>query len=181
MATINIETYKIGYTDQFFFDTNVWLLLFGNLANFKPRDQREYSKLFKESLKREIPIYISSMILSEFANVLLRLEFKQWKTINKFTEIKDFKRDFGITQEYKNSVQSIKSALKTILELPNIHLISDFFNGINVEAILYNFDVVDFNDAYITELVRNKYKVVTNDKDFQKLDSKLDIITTQVN
>lgn len=181
MATINIETYKIGYTDQFFFDTNVWLLLFGNLANFKPRDQREYSKLFKESLQREIPIYISSMILSEFANVLLRLEFKQWKTINKFTEIKDFKRDFGITQEYRNSVQSIKSVLKTILELPNIHLISDFFNGINAEAVLNNFDVVDFNDAYITELVRNKYKVVTNDKDFQKLDSKLDIITTQVN
>ena len=181
MATINIETYKIGYTDQFFFDTNVWLLLFGNLADFRPRDQKEYSKLFKESLQREIPIYISSMVLSEFANVLLRLEFKQWKTKNKFTESKNFKKDFGITQEYKNSVQSIKSSLKTILELPNIHLISDFFNGINTEDILNNFDVIDFNDAYITELVRNKYKVVTNDKDFQKLDSKIDIITTQVN
>lgn len=181
MATINIETYKIGYTDQFFFDTNVWLLLFGNLANYKPKDQKEYSKFFKESLQREIPIYISSMILSEFANVLLRLDFKQWKTKNNFAESKDFKRDFGITQDYKNSVQNTKGLLKLILELPNIHLISDFFNGINKEAILNDFDVVDFNDAYITELVRNKYKVVTNDKDFQKLDSKIDIITTQVN
>jgi predicted nucleic acid-binding protein len=180
MATINIETYKIGYTDQFFFDTNVWLLLFGNLANFKPKDQKEYSKLFKESLQREIPIYISSMILSEFANVLLRIDFKQWKTKNKFTENKDFKKDFGITSEYKNSVQNIKQLLKSILDLPNIYLISDYFNGINKENILKNFDLVDFNDAYITELVRNNYKVVTNDKDFQKLDSKIDIITTQI-
>lgn len=160
------------------FDTNVWLLLFGNLANYKPKDQQEYSKLFKESLQRDIPIYISSMILSEFANVVLRIEFKQWKS--KFPEHKDFKKDFGITQEYKNSVQSIKNSLKSILELPNIHLISDFFNGINTEAILNNFDIVDFNDAYITQLVKNNYKLVTNDKDFQKLDSKIDIITTQI-
>ena len=68
------------------------------------------------------------MVLSEFANVLLRLDFKQWKTKNKFTESKDFKKDFGITQEYKNSVQNTKQLLKSILELPNIHLISDFFN-----------------------------------------------------
>ena len=107
MATINIENYKISYTDQFFFDTNVWLLLFGNLANYKPKDQQEYSKLFKESLQRDIPIFISSMILSEFANVLLRIDFKQWKT--KFSESKDFKKDFGTTLEYKNSIRNIKA------------------------------------------------------------------------
>lgn len=180
MATINIETYKVGYTDQLFFDTNVWLLLFGNLANYKPKDQREYSKLFKESLQRGIPIYISSMILSEFANVLLRLDFKQWKTKNNFTDSKDFKRDFGITPEYKNSVQNTKALLKSILELPNIHLISDFFNGINLGNILKEFDIVDFNDSYIAELISKKYKLVTNDKDFQKLNHKIDIITTQI-
>ena len=180
MATINIETYKIGYTDQFFFDTNVWLLLYGNLANYKPKDQKEYSKLFKEILQRENPIYISSMILSEFVNVLLRLEFKQWKSKNLFSESKDFKKDFGVTQEYKNCVENSKHLLKSILELPNIHLISDFFNGINMKEILNDFGLVDFNDAYIIEIVKNKYKVVTNDKDFQKLTSKIDIITTQI-
>ncbi|WP_281310665.1 type II toxin-antitoxin system VapC family toxin [Flavobacterium flavigenum] len=181
MATINIETYKIGYTDQFFFDTNVWLLLFGNLANYQKKDQKEYSKFFKESLQREIPIYISSMILSEFANVLLRVDFKQWKTKNKFTESKDFKKDFGITPDYKKSVKNAKELLQSILDLPNIHLISDFFNGIDKETILKDFDIVDFNDAYLVELIRNnKYKVVTNDKDFQKLESKIDIITNQI-
>ncbi len=178
MATIDIKTYKIGYTDQFFFDTNVWILLYGNLANYNSKDQKEYSKFFKESLQREIPIFISSMILSEFANVLLRLDFKQWK--NKFSENKEFKKDFGATQEYKNSVANIKNLLKKILELPNIHLISDFFNGINTSNIFNNFDFVDFNDAYITELVGNKYKLVTNDTDFQKLNTTIDIITAKI-
>lgn len=179
MATIKLETYKIGYNDQFFFDTNVWLLLFGNLANYKPKDQKEYSNFFKETLQRNIPIFVSSMVLSEFANVLLRLDFKQWK--NNVTEHKDFKRDFGITADYQNSVQNAKDLLKSILELPNVHLISDFFNGINMTNVLTNFSVVDFNDSYIKELaLTNNYKIVTNDKDFQKLDSNVDIITTQI-
>lgn len=180
IATINIETYKIGYTDEFFFDTNVWLLLFGNLANYKPKDQKEYSKFFKQTLTKESPIFISSFVLSEFANVLLRAEFKNWKTRNNFSSTKDFKRDFGSTVEYKNCVKDIKISLLSILNLPNIHLISDFFNGINYNNILNNFDLVDFNDAYIIELVKGKYKIVTNDRDFQKFESKIDIVTTQI-
>lgn len=180
MATINIENYRIGYTDQFFFDTNIWLLLFGNLANYNQKDQKEYSKFFKESLQRDIPIYITSMVLSEFSNVLLRLEFKQWKIRNNFNEDKDFKRDFGSTSDFKNSVQNIKKLLNSILNLPNIHLTSDYFNGIDIQNVFNNFGDVDFNDAYIIEFINRKYKIVTNDKDFQKLDSQIDIITTKI-
>lgn len=180
MATIKLQTYKIAFTDQFVFDTNIWLLLFGNVSYYQKNDQNEYSKLFKETLLREIPIFISSMILSEFANVLLRIEFKQWKTKNKFSESKDFKKDFGITQEYKSSVQNTKELMNSILELPNIYMIPDFFNGINIKNILNDFSLVDFNDSYIVELIGNKYKLVTNDKDFQKLDLKIDILTTQI-
>lgn len=180
MATINIVNYKIGFTDQFFFDTNIWLLLFGNIANYRTKDQKEYSSFFKETLNKQTPIFISSLVLSEFANVLLRSEFKNWKAKNNFSALKDFKRDFSVTIEYSNCVKSSKESIKSILNLPNIHLISDFFNGINTESVLGNFDFVDFNDAYLIELSKGKYKIVTNDKDFQKLDGSVDIITTQI-
>lgn len=38
MATINPKELKIGFSDQFFFDTNIWLLLFGTVADFESKD-----------------------------------------------------------------------------------------------------------------------------------------------
>ena len=59
---------------------------------------------------------------------------------------------------------------------------SNSFHNLKTDNILENFKVVDFNDSYIYELaIANNYKVVTNDTDFQKLNSKIDIITTRVN
>lgn len=48
MATINIKDFKIGFSDQFFFDTNVWLLLFGSVADFEKKDQMVYSQLLED-------------------------------------------------------------------------------------------------------------------------------------
>ena len=94
----------------------------------------------------------------------------------------DFKKNFVGTNEYKSSVNSISHSINKILKLPNIFRVSDGFHNLRMNNILESFKVVDFNDSYINELcIENKYKVVTNDKDFQKLYSKIDIITSQVN
>lgn len=89
--------------------------------------------------------------------------------------------DFVGTQRYQDSVLTITKLINKILKLPNIQMIPDSFHCINKENILNNFKIVDFNDAYIFELsTMNKYRIVSNDKDFQKLDSKIEIITTQI-
>ena len=179
MATINPQELKIGFSDQFFFDTNIWLLLFGTVADFESKNQRTYSKLLEELISKDKPIFVSSIIISEFANVLLRRDFNQWVSTNKLVN-QDFKKHFVGTNTYKDSVVSITSSINKILKLPNIIKVSDSFHSLKTENILESFKVVDFNDSYINELaIENKYKVVTNDKDFQKLDSKIDIITTQ--
>lgn len=179
MAKINVRELKIGFSDQFFFDTNIWLLLFGTVADFESKDQRAYSKLLEELITRDKPIFISSIIISEFANVLLRRDFNQWVSINKFVN-QDFKRNFVGTTVYKESVISITNSIHKILKLPNIFKVSDSFHNLKTDNILESFKIVDFNDSYINELaIVNNYKVVTNDTDFQKLDSKIDIITTQ--
>lgn len=179
MATINAKELKIGFSDQFFFDTNIWLLLFGTVADFESKDQRTYSKLLEELISKDKPIFVSSIIISEFANVLLRRDFNQWVSTNKLVH-QDFKKHFVGTSTYKDSVISITYSINKILKLPNIIKVSDSFHSLKTDNILESFKVVDFNDSYINELaIENKYKVVTNDKDFQKLDSKIDIITTQ--
>ncbi|MEZ0128327.1 type II toxin-antitoxin system VapC family toxin [Flavobacterium sp. LBUM151] len=180
MATIKVEDLKIGFTDQFFFDTNIWLLLFGTIADFQNKDQKIYSKLLEELITKDKPIFISSTVISEYANVLLRRDYEQWISIEKKVNAK-FKIDFVGTKRYEDSVNIISKSISKILKLPNIQPISDSFHCINIENILTSFKVVDFNDAYIFELAKlNSYKIVTNDKDFQKLYSKVDIITSQI-
>lgn len=180
MATIRLSNYRIGFTDQFFFDTNVWLLLFGAVADYQEKDQRLYSKLLEQLITQDKAIFLTSMVLSEFSNVILRRDFNQWIDNNKLIG-KNFKKDFVGTGTYKTSVESITIAINKILKLPNIALVGDNFNAVNKNSILENFKIVDFNDAYIAELCYiNNYKIVTNDGDFQLLATKVDIITTQV-
>lgn len=180
MATIKLKEYEVGYTDQFFFDTNIWLLLFGTVAGFQANDQAQYAKLLEKLITRDSPIYITSMVISEFANVLLRRDFNQWISNNKFIN-KDFKKDFVGIKEYENSVETITISINKIFKLPNLVITGDNFNAIDKSAILNNFKTVDFNDAYYTQLaILNKYKIVTNDKDFQKLAQNIDVITTQI-
>jgi len=180
MATTKLSDYKIGFTDQFFFDTNVWLLLFGTVADYQKKDQQQYSKLLEELLTKDKPIFLTSMILSEFSNVILRRDFNQWVDNNSLVG-QNFKRDFVGTQTYKTSVASITIAINKILKLPIVTLVGDNFNAVSKAAILEDFKAVDFNDAYIAELSSiYNYKIVTNDGDFKLLSAKVDIITTQV-
>lgn len=179
MAIIKLKDYEISFTDQFFFDTNIWLLLYGTIAGFQADDQSQYAKLLEKLIIRDLPIYITSMVVSEFANVLLRKDYNQWVTNNKFVD-KDFKRDFVGIKEYKNSVETITISINKIFKLPNLIIVGDNFNAIDKISIFKNFQIVDFNDAYFTQLaILNKYKIVTNDKDFKKLDLKIDVITNQ--
>ncbi|MBY0486131.1 MAG: PIN domain-containing protein [Flavobacteriaceae bacterium] len=180
MATTKLNDYKIGFTDQFFFDTNVWLLLFGTVADYQKKDQEQYSKFLEQLLTQDKPIFLTSMVLSEFSNVILRRDFNQWIDNNNLNS-QNFKKDFVGTANYKNSVESITIAINKILKLPIVTGVGDNFNSVNKDSILDDFKIVDFNDAYIAELcLKSNYKVVTNDKDFQLLSAKIEIITTQV-
>lgn len=179
MAVTNINGYQIKLSDQFFFDTNIWLLLFGTIANYQQNDQASYSNFLSQIIQRNNPIFITSMIASEFCNVLLRHDFKQWQ-VNFPNQNLDFKKDFSITPDYTISVESTKQLLDSIFNIPNIVRVSDSYHNIDQTQIVSDFGKVDFNDSYIAQLaVTNNYKIVTNDRDFQKLLT-IDILTTKI-
>lgn len=179
MEIINPQDYKIGFTDQFFFDTNIWIILFGSIANFEEKNQRIYSKFFENLISRESSIFITSNVVSEFSNVLLRLDFNHWKSKSGLINPK-FKNDYVGTESYKNVVEQIKSSLKKIFSLPNVIKVSDDFNSVNLDVILENFSLIDYNDSYIAQICSIKnYKLVTNDGDFKKINCDISIITTQ--
>jgi hypothetical protein len=174
MALHNIQKYQPKFNESFLFDNNVWVLLFCPIANAELKKQKSYSSFFKEIKQRNIAIFINSLILSEFCNSWLRLEFNLWK--KHFGEQKDFKRDFKPTQKYTDTISEIKNTVKIILSATERG--TDNFSSINLDTIFNDFGNCDFNDSYYIELAKtNKWKIVTDDSDFHNYSKEIDIIT----
>jgi len=169
MEKIKPSDLSLNFSTTLFFDTNIWLFLFGSIANYKEERQKQYSRLFDDAVQKRCSIYISSIVLSEFANVIMRREFNKWKKEAENFDA-DYKKDFVGTETYKEKTELVKDQLNKILKLPNIIKAPDSFNNINVKNIFDNFGLADFNDAYINELVSlNNLILVTDDGDFEKI------------
>lgn len=180
MANVhNIGDYTPKFTDTFFFDTNVWIYLFCPIANNRDKEQRAYSNFYKLLIQGDKGIFVNSLVLSEFANTYLRIDFNLWKEANKIFRA-DYKRDFVGTDRFKETVGDIKLAIKVILS--KSQRMTDNFNSISIDNLFSEFGKSDFNDSYYIELARmNDWKIVTHDADFFKDNSvSVDIITANI-
>lgn len=161
----DIAKYSPKSGEVFFFDNCIWMYLFCPMGNLNKANEIVYSRFLKSILTSNATIFINSLILSEFANRYLRLDFDLFKK-EQLTSI-SFKQDYVGTSRYKTTVDDINSSINNILKL--CEKSSDNFHCIDIDKVLKHFKSIDFNDSYIIELsTLNKYKLVTDDKDFIK-------------
>lgn len=163
--------------DLFLFDNNVWMFLFCPIGNISKRKQQDYSRFLQSISSVNASIFVTSMILSEFANAYLRLDFDLWKKATKQYGA-NYKKDYLNSDRYKVISPAVISSIKDILKLAE--RIPDDFNSVNIDNVLSIFEEIDFNDSYYLELCRTKsLKIVTDDKDFAKINtSKITIISS---
>lgn len=176
----SVKNFEAKSSHIFFFDNNIWMILYCPVGNYqKEKQQRLYSVFLQEILSVNAGLVINSLVISEFCNASLRLDFNLWKR-EIGNSAADFKRDFVPTNRFRETADSIKSAIRGILKYCS--RINDEFNSIDVESILNIFGVSDFNDSYYLELARQKgYKIVTEDTDFFGKNSMgVEIITSRV-
>ena len=176
MATYKISKYTVGPSEDFFFDTCVWLYIFAPLAGSKQDKQNAYSKLYGEVLSRGATIWINSQVVSEYINRYLRLEFDQWKkrTGNYWA---NFKSGFRPTPDYQSALMSVKSQISDILK--KSRRLPDDFHSIDISAIINSMgSSCDYSDAIIINLCsQKKYKLVTDDSDMTKSVFSFPVIT----
>ena len=173
---INIKSYSPKSSDVFFFDNNIWMFLFCPLGNYNQSRQKIYSAFLQSVQSLKATIFINSMVISEFANSYLRMDFAQWKnTTKKYTA--DYKRDYVGSAQYSATVEEIKIQIKTIMRF--CEKSSDNFNAININDVFTHLQSIDFNDSYYIELAKlDNWKIVTDDKDFTNYTNhNLDVIT----
>jgi len=176
----DINIYQPTSTDMFFFDNNVWMYLFCTIGNYEKEKQRKYSVFFNQVCIAKACIWINSLVLSEFCNAWLRLEYNKWLKKPGNTGKRDYKSDFVPTQVYKDVIKDIKNVLPTLLK--KTERSTDNFNAINLDSIYSELENCDFNDSYYLELARmNHWKIVTDDADFFKNNKlNVEIITANI-
>ncbi|MBU0701452.1 PIN domain-containing protein [bacterium] len=162
---IDIMTYNPNKDDKFFLDANIWMYLFCPIGDYGKDTVTKYSAFLKKAIQSKSPIFISSLVLSEFFNAYVRLEFNILKS-NAPLRYQDFKRDFRKTDDYQRLMVDIKTTVKTqILKVSK--RVDDNFSNMNLEGLFDNIDQSDFNDNYYLTMANlEKFKIVTNDYDF---------------
>jgi PIN domain. len=158
----SIDNYDFPVGKGYFFDTNIWLYIYGPIG-WPDQLSDAYSRALKAIRNSEGTIYINCMIISEFINAFSRIEFKQQTEFTRFKEFRNSLAFRAIAQEIAYNVRKIlKSTLACDPELQAIDLpeVMDMF-----EQGKY-----DFNDLLFAQICRAKDMVfVTHDKDFSEL------------
>lgn len=176
MATCKISNYTVSPTEEFFFDTNVWMFLFAPLAGAKQNKQKAYSKLLGEIISRGATIWINSQVVAEYINRCLRMEYEVWKKDPQNCNA-NFKHDFRQTEDYKSTLRDTKSQVSSILQKSTRY--PDDFHTIDVDGIISSMGTsLDYGDAVIVDLCkRRKFKLVTDDGDMTNTVFSFDVIT----
>lgn len=176
MATCKVSKYTVGPSEEFFFDTNVWIFIFTPIAGSKPQKQKLYSQLLKDIRSRSACLWINSLVIAEYVNAVLRFEFKQWIERNQKYGV-DFKRDFRPTKDYQIVLSEIKDQVADILSICQRR--PDDFNALKVEDIITSMGCkLDFGDSMIVDMCkRYNLKLVTDDKDITESEFSFTVIT----
>jgi len=158
----SIKNYEFSQPQSFFFDTNIWLYIYGPISWQDPRSEI-YSSALKKIRASNGSIYINCMIISEFINAFSRIEFRQQ---SQFSRYKDFRNSPGFRAVAQDIAYNVRKILKNTLACD-----SDFV-AINLPEIIDIFEQgkYDFNDLVFAEVCRSKEMIfVTHDKDFSDM------------
>jgi predicted nucleic acid-binding protein len=155
-------TYDFPSEKGYFFDTNIWLYIYGPIG-WPDQMSSVYSRVLREVRDSNGTIYINCMIISEFINAFSRIEFKQQSTYSRF---KDFRNSISFRPVAEDIASNVKKILRNTLACdPDLRVI-------DLPEIMSFFEQgkYDFNDLVFAEICRAKELVfVTHDKDFSEL------------
>lgn len=88
----------------------------------------------------------------------------------------NYKRDYKKTQNFKDTLEEVKTLIKGIIDLEITSNFPDDFNAIDFEKVLNSFEI-DYNDSYYFQQCQlNNWILVTSDDDFDNIDGNLTIV-----
>lgn len=174
MKIIKVNQHNPNQSFGYLFDTNVWLYIYGPVAGSNAKKQQIYSNLLNSILERKAVIFITSLVLSEYINRVLRIGFQQWKNNGNYSA--DYKRDYRRTDDYKDTLADAIAQVEDILKITQRR--PDDFNAMDINAILAAMSQSsDYNDSYLVKCSENaNIKFVSDDRDIISINSPITVI-----
>ncbi len=171
MKVDNLRAHKVSPMNSYLFDTNVWIYIYGPIAGSERKKQVAYSGLLREIIDRGAGLAITSMVLSEYINRVLRIGFAQWK-LRTGNENADYKRDFRPTQDFKDALADVKAQVKDILSTVTMRRPDDF-NSMDVDRMVQSMSSsADYNDIYLVRCCeKGMMCIVSDDRDIAEIQS----------
>lgn len=167
----DLSSYSFQQGEKILLDTNIWLYLFPAPTNSSNNYAKKYSKAFSNLLSAKAQPVLDSMILSEYLNRYIRIEWAGNYKL-KYPIFKDFRKSY----DFFHVGKSAEIFANKILSFCEIHSISA--NELDLKKALAGFSLgkVDFNDAILVEICKKRdLKLMTNDGDF--LDGGIEVLT----
>jgi len=168
----NLSSYSFSSDEQVLLDANVWLYLFPAPGKPPYNHADQYSEAFANLLKAQAKPILDPIILSEYLNSYIRIEWKA-KHTKKLLNFKKFRN----SSDFASVSSTAKTFAKKILSLCQIHSIPA--NELDLTNALASFSTgcVDFNDAILIDICKKRnLKLMTNDGDFNN--GGIEILTT---
>jgi len=162
----NINTYSFSEGDNLFFDTNIWMYLYGPQGNPNDPITQAYSQALAQAMQAKSRIWVDVLILSEFINRFARIEYDiQYPNKSHRPTYKQFRNDQPVFQPIS---QAITGAVRNILKFTA--RVESGFSTADINSLLAEFETVpsDFNDQILVGLcIANDFQLVTHDSDFK--------------
>lgn len=176
MKVDKLKDHNVSPMNSYLFDTNVWIYIYGPMADSEKKKQGQYASLLRDIIDRKAGLFINSMVLSEYINRVLRIEFGQWKNNNGLFDA-DYKRDYRPTKDFEVALADVKAQVKDILY--NVtQKRPDDFNNIDINGIVNSMsNSSDFNDVYLVRCCeRGNMCFVSDDKDIVNIPSTIRLV-----
>ncbi len=157
----NAATYTFLAGEPILVDANVWLYLLPPAAQPSPWWAAAYSGAFSRLLKAKAQPIIDALILSEYLNRYVRIEYDaSWKTT--YPWFKDFRKSVDSVKVLRAAVAEVKQILKT--SLPRDTPLANMDVPAVLDAVQNG--TTDFNDGLLIQNCRlNSWKLLTHDLD----------------
>lgn len=166
MSKIDLRSYVFSGKEQLFFDTNIWLFLYGPSIGYNPRRVNQYADAWKKVRLAKAAVYIDVLVISEFINTYSRLEYNQLpNAAQRYPSFKVFRKSPDFSPIAADIATQTRRILAYVRQCDSSFSDSDIHTLINE----YAHGSSDYNDLVIAETCKkNGLTLVTDDADFAR-------------